>query len=194
MSYEPNITVGPKVNEADLGNGFYKQLSTPVALDDDYRNKLRWLGTQCSTLPAAVVLIAQSRTGDVTEENGLTPDLPAVIGFGPQGSVYRLDAALVGVFPHIARVELIRHFGGGDPAAIVMYAPPPPPQPDGQPSPVGARWPEMDSRAGGQAYRPSVGNPMAKPFKAGDTYKDATGTYRLTFVWVTFANCAVWVK
>lgn len=31
------ISVGPRVNESDLGNGFYPQLSSPVALDDSYR-------------------------------------------------------------------------------------------------------------------------------------------------------------
>lgn len=194
MPYEPSIIVGPKVNEADLGNGFYKQLSTPVALDDGYRDKLRWLGSQCSRLPTLIQLIAQSSDGDVTDSNGLTADLPTVIQFGSIESGLRLEAALVGLFPHIARVELINHFGGGNPGDTVMYTPPPPPQPDGQPSPIGARWPERDATVGGVAYRPALDNPMAKPFKEGDVYSDATGNYRLTHIWVPFVYAAVWVK
>lgn len=190
MPYEPIIGVGPKVNTEDLGNGFYPQLSKPVALDDEYRNKLAWLGAQCSTLPKEINFIAQSQLGDITKDADDTAVLPTVIAFGIGGDEYRLDAALVGIFPHVARVELINRYGGGDPSAVVMYTPPPPPLPDGQPSPVGERWPEMDSRVGGKAYRPAVDNPMAKPYKAGDV----VGGFRLTFVWVMFANCAVWVK
>ena len=184
------ISVGPKVDESDLGNGFYPQLSSPVAYDDSYRDKLAWLGRQCAMLPGEIRLIAQSREGDITPEVDGTPVLPTVIAFGFDGEEHRLDAALVGIFPHVARVELINRYGGGDPSRLVMYEPPAAPAPDGGKSPVGERWEAMDARVRGKAYRPAIDNPTAKPFKEGDVYQG----FRLTFVWVTFSNCAVWVK
>lgn len=184
------IAVGPRVNENDLGNGFYPQLSAPVALDDSYRDKLSWLGRQCSKLPGEIRLIAQSQSGDITPENDDTPVLPTIIAFGFGAEEHRLDAALVGIFPHVARVELINRYGGGDPSAVVMYAPPAIPPAEGEDSPVGERWEAMDARVGGKAYRPAPDNPTAKPYKEGEVYKG----FRLAFVWVTFARVAVWVK
>lgn len=184
------ISVGPRVNEADLGNGFYPQLSTPIAYDDEYRNKLAWLAQQCTRLPNEIRLIAQANDGDITPEQDGVPTLPTVIAFGFGADEERLDAALVGIMPHVARVELINRYGGGDPSAFVMYEPPAAPHADGSPSPVGERWPAMDAKVGGKAYRPANDNPMAKPYKEGDVVQG----FRLAFVWVTFANCAVWVK
>lgn len=184
------IAVGPRVNDQDLGNGFYPQLSTPVALDDSYRDKLSWLARQCSKLPGEIRFIAQGHAGDITPENDATPVLPTIIAFGFEAEEHRLDAALVGIFPHVARVELINRYGGGDPAATVMYEPPVIQPAEGEVSPVGERWEAMDARVGGKAYRPAPDNPTAKPFKEGEVFKG----FRLTFVWVTFSRVAVWVK
>ena len=184
------ISIGPRVNEKDLGNGFNPQLSAPVSLDDNYRDKLAWLARQCSKLPTEIRLIAQGHAGDITPDNDATPVLPSIIAFGFNGEEHRLDAAMVGIFPHVARVELINRYGGGDPAATVMYEPPAIPPVEGEVSPVGERWPEMDARVGGKAYRPAVDNPMAKGFKEGEVYKG----FQLAFFWVTFSKVAVWVK
>jgi hypothetical protein len=190
MPYEPTIGVGPKVNEADLGNGFYPQLSNPVAFDDDYRNKLKFLGRECSRLPAQVRLIAQSQAGDITDDTEGTPALPSVIAFGFGAEEHRLDAALVGIMPHVARIELIQRYGGGDANRVVMYEPPAAPQPDGKPSPIGAKWPEK----GANAYRPADDNPQALGYKEGDTYTDATGSYVLDFQWYWVVKFPVWRK
>ncbi len=71
-----------------------------------------------------------------------------------------------------------------------MYEPPALPPVEGEPAPVGERWPAMDSRVNGQAYRPALDNPMAK----GYAESEVAGGFRLAFVWVTFARVAVWVK
>ncbi len=184
------IAVGPRVNEADLGNGFYPQLGKPVALDDDYHNKLAWLAVQCSKLPNEIRFIAQSREGDITPEKDGTPVLPTVIAFGFGAEEERIDAALVDIFPHVARVQLINRYGGGNASAIVMYEPPKPPQPDGTPSPIGAKWPER----GSNAYRPAEDNPTAKGYAIGDKYTDATGTYRLDKQWWGWLSFSVWLK
>ncbi len=184
------ISIGPKVNTADLGAGFYPQLSTPVALDDNYRDKLAWLARQCTKLPTEIRLIAQGHAGDITPDNDATPVLPTIIAFGFGADEHRLDAALVGIMPHVARVELINRYGGGDPAAIVMYEPPAIPPAEGEVSPVGERWEAMDGRVNGKAYRPAPDNPTAKGFKEGEVYRG----FQLAFFWVTFSKVAVWVK
>lgn len=187
------INVGPKVNEEDLGAGFYQQDGLPpVKNDPAYSGKLQWLYEECSgRCGAEADLVAQYGGGDITLESPAVPDLPTVIswkkGTAPE---FRQDAALVGYAPHNARIELINHFGGGDPNVLKYYAPPKPPQPDGKPSPIGAKWPER----GANAYRPSIDNPRAVPYNAGDTYTDASGKYNLTFQWSAFVRVPVWEK
>lgn len=184
------IAVGPKVNVADLGNGFYTQLSAPVAFDDAYREKLQWLAQECRNLPTDIRFIAQSQSGDITVDVDGTPVLPTIIAFGSGANETRMDASQVGVFPHIARIELINRYGGGDPSRIVMYVPPSPAQSDGTPSPIGSLWLEK----GPNAYRPSDDNPTAKGYEVGDTYTDVTGTYQLEKRRYWIVLFPVWIK
>lgn len=190
MPYEPIIAVGPRVNEQDLGNGFYTQLAKPSALDDDYRNKLAWLGEQVPGLPKEVRLIAQSQSGDITTDSDGTPALPTVIAFGFGADESRHDATQLDIFPHVIRVQLYGRYVGVVPNDIVMYEPPKPPQPDGKPSPIGAKWPEK----GPNAYRPSVDNPTASGYAVGDKYTDATGTYQLDKQWWGWLSFSVWLR
>ena len=192
MAYEPKVTLGPKVPVEDLDlnpMGDNERWGKPVSYGPRYIDILRWLGTQCPKLPEDVYLIAQGREGDITSD-GETATRPTIIQWGMGASEFRLDAAQVGYSPHVARIQLINHFGSGDPTTTVMYAPPAIPPAEGEDSPVGERWEAMDARVGGKAYRPAPDNPTAKPYKEGDVYKG----FRLAFVWVTFARVAVWVK
>lgn len=193
MAYEPKVTVGPRVPVDDLDLnllGDNTRWGAPVNYGPEYLDILRWLGTQCSNLPEDVYLIAQSREGDITPEVDGTPVMPTVIQWGTGAGAFRSYAAHVGYTPHNARVDVIRHFGGGDIMTPAKYTPPAPPLPDGEKSPVGDRWPEMDARVGGKAYRPAKDNPKANGHNEGDI----VGGFKLTFVWVMFTPVAVWVK
>ncbi len=192
--YEPKVTIGPKVPVNDLNLdivGDNTRWGAVVKWNDDFKDILRWLGEQVPGLPEDIRLIAQGFTGDILSEADGDPVTDTIIQFGEGANAYRHYSTMVGLMPHVTRVELLHRYNDGKGADnIVMYSKPKPPQGDGSPSPIGAKWPER----GPNVFRPSVDNPTAKGYAIGDKYKDATGTYQLDKQWWGWLSFVAWLK
>lgn len=168
----------------DLSNGHYPHLRK-VAIDDpEWADINNWLASKGA--PPFTRLYVPKGLG----REGDNLILPTEMWWEASGKeTLKLDAALVFNFPHVALVELKKHFGFGNPNIVEMYPGLRKPVKFVEYSPIGARWPERDEN-GMAAYRPSELDD--EPY--GATWHDSTGTYRKERRGWAFISYPVWFR
>ena len=189
------LAVGPKVNEADLGNGYYPHLRKVGAADPEFLDVLAWLRsngipwhvrifTPKGTDPAGFVTLMPDEIhwtkGDAGDTAG-RPDLP-------EKGIKILEAALVFNFPHVALEELLEFYGLPKNTTHQMYPGPRKAVATIDQSPIGEAWPDRPGD-----FRPSAYD-QANPLPYGTVWTDGTGSYVREKRGWAFVGYAAWKK
>jgi hypothetical protein len=171
------------LNPNDLANGYYNNISK-VNVARVYE-VYSWMKGHCPSLPPFKFVTPKGIDPLVNAVKPLPTEMhfPAI---SEADNTLKLDAAMVGTYPHVALVEVKNTYKCGDPNVLVYMPSKSPANNEVFVSPVGEAWPEK----GLNAYKPKPNDFSAY----GSSYTDCSGVYEKQRRWNVFIPYGVWVK